>query len=159
MALTFLRLVPALSATATLTLAWDQQWMLSVFTRPELERSSSQYLPAWFDACFRRGLPQVLGFLTVTVATSLANLRVQPALLRQRGAYLWYAGGAALAAGHLLFVPAIAPSVRGIIEDRPGGKSVDEMRRWLRVNRVRSLTTDLGAWAFCVVAVLRTFSP
>lgn len=155
--LTLLRLAPVISTTASLILAWDQHWMLSVFTLPSLKRDSAQYLPKWFSAFFRSGLPSVLGFLSVTMATATLNLRAESLLLKQRGSYYWYAAGAALAAGHLLFVPAVAPRIQAIVEDETKGNSVGELRRWLRVNAIRGLTVDLGAWVCCVVAAVRTF--
>lgn len=156
--LTLLRLVPAISSTASLTLAWDQHWMLRIFTLPELELDSNLYLPKWFHAFFRAGLPSVLAFLSVTMTTATLNLRSESLLLKRRGSYYWYAAGAALAAGHLLFVPAVAPRIQAIVEDETKEKSVEELRRWLRVNGIRGLTTDLGAWVCCLVAVVRTFS-
>ncbi|EGZ69392.1 hypothetical protein NEUTE2DRAFT_131784 [Neurospora tetrasperma FGSC 2509] len=156
--LTLLRLAPAISSTASLTLAWDQHWMLRIFTLPELELDSNLYLPKWFHAFFRAGLPSVLAFLSVTMTTATLNLRSESLLLKRRGSYYWYAAGAVLAAGHLLFVPAVAPRIQAIVEDETKEKSVGELRRWLRVNGIRGLTTDLGAWVCCVVAVVRTFS-
>ncbi|KAK1774931.1 hypothetical protein QBC45DRAFT_336427 [Copromyces sp. CBS 386.78] len=157
---TLLRLAPPGTSTgccASLTLAWDQHWMLRIFTLPELERDSSHYLPKWFSVFFRAGLPSVLAFVSVTLATSTLNLRAESLSLKQRGSYYWYAAGTALAAGHLLFVPAVAPRIQAIVEDEGKEKSVGELRRWLRVNAIRGLTTDLGAWVCCVVAVMRTF--
>ncbi|KAK3391423.1 hypothetical protein B0T20DRAFT_78780 [Sordaria brevicollis] len=155
--LTLLRLAPIISSTASLTLAWDQHWMLRIFTLSNIENESQRYLPKWFAAFFRAGLSSVLGFLSVTMATSILNLRVNSLLLQQRGSHYWYAAGAALAVGHLLFVPAVAPRIQAIVEDEEGkGKSVGELRRWLRVNAIRGLTTDLGAWVCCVVAAVKT---
>lgn len=160
--LILLPLAPIISSTASLTLAWNQHWMLRIFTLPELEHDSSQYLPKWFTAFFRTGLPSVFSFLSVTLATSILNLRIQqkiPLLLQQwgSGSYYWYAAGAALAADYLLFVPAVAPKIQAIVEDKgKGNKSVGELRRWLRVNALRGLTTDLGAWVCCVVAAVKT---
>ncbi len=155
---TLLRLAPVVSATGTLQLAWDQQWLLSVFTRPQLEHHTNQYLPKWFKECFASGLPKVLGLLTVTVATSVINLRVRRSLLQERGASVWYAAGATLAVGHLAFVPAVAPKVQAIIEDQPQGEAAGEMRKWLRVNLVRTLTVDTGAWICLIIAVSRTLA-
>ncbi|KAH7628267.1 hypothetical protein B0T09DRAFT_359548 [Sordaria sp. MPI-SDFR-AT-0083] len=88
--LTLLRLAPIISSTAFLALAWDQHWMLRIFTLPELERDSAQYLPKWFSAFFRAGLPSMLAFLSVTVATATVNLcTTESLLLKQRGSYYW----------------------------------------------------------------------
>lgn len=157
--LTLLRLAPIISSTASLALAWDQHWMLRIFTLPELERDSAQYLPKWFSAFFRAGLPSMLAFLSVTVATATVNLcTTESLLLKQRGSYYWYVAGAALAAGHLLFVPAVAPRIQATVADEgKKGKSVAELRRWLRVNAISGLTTNLGTWVCCVIAVVKTF--
>jgi hypothetical protein len=55
-----------------------------------------------------------------------------------------------------LFVPAIAPSVKGLM-DTPEGEDVHGfLDRWLSINALRTLTVDLAAWGALAVAVTRT---
>lgn len=89
-------------------------------------------------------------------------------LLRKKGALPWYIATAALAVAHLVFVPFVAPAIKYIMEDEggrsrerkvaePGNRNVDMQKRWLGYNMMRLMTTDLGAWVCCAVAVMKTF--
>ncbi|KAH8895915.1 hypothetical protein GQ53DRAFT_35003 [Thozetella sp. PMI_491] len=157
--ITFLRLAPAVSATCSLLFAADQQLFLSILTRPENRATSNKLLPSYFSTLFNRGIFIVVGFLSLTFWTSFANLRLYRPLLEAKGSYPWYAAAAGLAIGHLGYIPLVAPKVRAIKEDSSQGNSADDMDAWLRVNALRSCTTDIGAWVCAIIAVVKTFSP
>ncbi|KAI1641218.1 hypothetical protein F4809DRAFT_216543 [Biscogniauxia mediterranea] len=151
-----LRAAPLVSSTCTLLYAWDQHLFLSLLNARQVREHSRPMIPIYFKKLFYRALPMVLGFLTVTTSTAVANLYTQRATLQARGSLWWYTAGAALAVSHLGFVPFIAPSVKGMIEassEDDANKSLDE---WLSVNMIRSLTVDLGAWIAVTVAVVKT---
>lgn len=66
----------------------------------------------------------------------------------------WYTYGAVLAAGHLLFAPAVGGPISRILENGKGevkGESeveksnAEEQKMWLVWHTVRTLTVDLGA--------------
>ncbi|KAL2024944.1 hypothetical protein VTK56DRAFT_3643 [Thermocarpiscus australiensis] len=154
-----LRIAPLISSTCTLLYASDQDFFLGILNRPENRSSSRPLLPSYFATFFRRGVAFVVGCLAVTAWSSVANLCVRrPALLARRALW-WYAAGAALSAGHLLFVPVIAPSVKATLDADGAGEGKDpnaSLDDWLAINRVRMVTVDLAAWVACVVAAGRT---
>ncbi|KAL6849443.1 mRNA splicing protein [Amphichorda felina] len=178
---TALLLLPLVSSTSTLLFSFDQHSFLSVLTHPALVQnqgaSSNAVISPYFSLFFPRGLVRVVTFLGVTTWSSVGCIYSSRVLLRSKGSLAWYAGAAALAVGHLLFVPVIAQSVKSILDNKGGDvavgdageavgdaknnkkkSNVDYMKDWLRVNMVRTLTTDLGAWVCAVIAVTKTFS-
>ncbi|KAM0421443.1 hypothetical protein ACHAPT_010797 [Fusarium lateritium] len=112
--------------------------------------------PILLTTFFRRGLPFVVSLITVSSWSGVANVYVQRRTLHARGSLWWYVAGTALAAGHLLFVPWIAPSCQAIMENGEGTDINQSLDEWLAVNSVRMLSVDLAAWAAFVVAVVKT---
>ncbi|CAJ2505568.1 Uu.00g129620.m01.CDS01 [Anthostomella pinea] len=156
--MTLLQLAPVISSSCSLWYSRDQQFFLSNLIQPKHHNLSNQILPPYFQSFFWPGTAAVVGLLGTTFWSSMAVLRFSGTLLRDRDSFNWYVAGASFAAGHLLFVPLVAPHVKAIFDDRKDG-NVDELRGWLRVNAIRTLTVDLAAWACCVVAAVKTFSP
>lgn len=152
--LAVLRLTPLVSATCTLWFASDQHFFLRLFNKSETREANKALIPTYFRSMFGIGTAYVVGVLSVTMGTSIANIYTQPTVLGR--ALPWYKAGAWLAFGHLLFVPLIAPSVQNIFEKK--GDVSDILDRWLRINLVRSLTMDLAAWGSIFVAVAKAFS-
>lgn len=152
-----LRAAPLVSSTCTLLYAWDQHLFLSNFNLPETRAPGKAVISPYFKAFFRRAIWQVVGFITVTASTSLLNLYTGRSSLNARGSASWYTAGAALSAGHLLFVPFIAPKVQSLVENTEEDSN-GALDRWLSINAVRSLTVDLAAWVACVVAVGKTLA-
>lgn len=163
-----LRAAPLVSSTCTLLYASDQDFFLGLLNRPGTREHSRRLLRPYFTAFFRRGVVFVVGCLAATTWSSIANLCVRRPALRARGPLAWwYAAGAVLSAGHLLFVPFVAPHIKAITSmdaaaeedgdgagsgsgsDRDPNASLDE---WLAVNRIRMWTVDFAAWVACIVA-------
>lgn len=156
---TLLRLTPLISSTCTLWFAWDQRVMYSTFTHPDLRNESSAILPLWWRKVLDlHEIERVLLPVTITTVASIVNIRKHGALLRAKGSWAWYAAGAALAVGHVAYVPGVMYKIQAMIEDNGKGEAVEQQRRWLRVHNVRTLTVDLGAWLACLIAVARTVS-
>lgn len=159
-----LRVAPLVSTTCTLLFAYEQHFFLSLLNRPQTRQETRRFLPAYFTMFFAEGVVQVFGFLGVTAVSSLANLYLHnrgTVPLGEQGAYWWYAAAAGLAVSHLLYTPLVAPPVFAIRGDKPLklGEDVNtKLDDWLWVNRMRMLTTDLGAWMAAVLAVGRTLS-
>lgn len=154
-----LRLTPLISSTCTLWFAWDQRVMYSTFVHPGLEQESKNILPLWWKRVFEiHDIERVLFPLIVTTVASLANIRQYGSLLCAKGSWSWYAAGAALAVGHLAFVPGVMYKIKAMIEDDGKGEAVEHQKRWLAVHDLRTLTVGLGAWLACLVAVARTVS-
>lgn len=113
---------------------------------------------------FSEGVGQIFGFLGATLATSLANLWYHESgtsALSEKGSYAYYAAAAGLAVSHLFYTPWIAPPVYAIRGDKPLGPGEDvseKLDSWLWINKLRMVTTDLGAWVAAAVAVGRTLS-
>lgn len=159
-----LRATPLVSTTCTLLFAYEQHFFLSLLNRPQARPETRRFLPAYFTMFFAEGVVQVFGFLGITAASSLANLYLHnrgTVPLGEQGAYWWYAAAAGLAVSHLLYTPLVAPPVFAIRGDKPlkQGEDVNtKLDDWLWVNRMRMLTTDLGAWMAAVLAVGRTLT-
>lgn len=86
-------------------------------------------------------------------------------MLRQRGSLAWYAAAGLVAVAHLTYIPAVAWRIEAMTKgDLPEEKrkvktsNVELQKGWLKVNLVRMMTTDLGAWICAWVAVIKTFS-
>ncbi|ORY13673.1 hypothetical protein BCR34DRAFT_599644 [Clohesyomyces aquaticus] len=158
-----LRVSPLLTSTCSLWYAWDQHFFLSIFLSPTHLAQSNDILPSYFRVFFRGGVTRVLVLLSLTMATSAANIysyahRGSSHALREKGALAWYVAGAGFAAAHLLFVPAVAPRIVAISEDKSKGNSTQDLRAWLRVNAVRMLTVDLAAWGCLGVGVMKALN-
>lgn len=151
-----LRAAPLISSTCTLLFAWDQTFFLSLMNQPQNRAKTKPVLRGYFNSFFYRATGSVCAFVALTTSTSAVNVYTQRDLLRSRGSLNWYIAGAALAAGHLLFVPAIAPSCQALVE---AGEDTDTNRvldEWLWINTARMVTVDLAAWTAIVVAVFKT---
>ncbi|KAK2040428.1 hypothetical protein LZ31DRAFT_474555 [Colletotrichum somersetense] len=149
-----LRVAPLVSSTCTLLYARDQHFFLGLFNRTAENRmKSAPMLKSYFGDFFRRGVGFVLGVIAISVTTATANLYIQPEALRRTGASWWYALGAAMSAGHLAYVPFVAPRVKALMEAE-GEEDVNGiLDSWLGVNWWRTVTVDFGAWLAFGVAV------
>lgn len=172
---TALLLTPLVSSTSTLLLSFDHHTFFSPFVHPTVVHNrpagSNTLLPAYWKSFFVSDVSTVVAFLGITTWTSVGCIYSSRQLLRGKGSLAWYAGAAALATAHLLFVPWVMGPIRSILdneggdvdvdaEKKPGDKksNIDTMNGWLRINMARTLTTDLGAWVCAVIAVTKTFS-
>ncbi|PHH60911.1 hypothetical protein CDD81_1022 [Ophiocordyceps australis] len=155
---TALLMAPLLSSTASLVYAWDQHLLTRPLTRPEAQPYGNMVLPAYWRVMLPRGVAQVLCLLGLTAGTAAAALVGNGQLVAARHAAGWYMGAAALAVGHLGFVPLVAPCIRKMAQEETHD-NVELQRQWLRINLVRTLTTDFGAWACAFVAVCRVLGP
>ncbi|KAK2059503.1 hypothetical protein LY76DRAFT_625820 [Colletotrichum caudatum] len=129
-----LRVAPLVSSTCTLLYARDQHFFLGLFNRTaESRMKSAPMLKSYFGDFFRRGV--------------LA--------LRRTGASRWYALGATMSAGHLAYVPFVAPRVKALMEAEGEGEGDVNgiLDGWLGVNWWRTVTVDFGAWLAFGVAV------
>jgi hypothetical protein len=165
---TALLVAPLISSTCSFWFALDEEYFLRIFTTPAVRRAQGDTtLPFYFKHFFDNGVLRVLGLLGITISTSLTTIYRYRGLLESRGSLWWYAGAAALAFGHLAYIPAVAPSVAALrgnagASDTLSSKetlqksNVEWLEEWLRANLIRTWTTDVGAWLCCVVAVGKT---
>ncbi|KAH8812137.1 hypothetical protein F5884DRAFT_303892 [Xylogone sp. PMI_703] len=149
--LILLRIAPLLSSTCSLWYALDQSFFLSIFTNPIHCTKSNDILPSYFTTFFHHGVWRVLGLISISIATSVANLYHAGLSDELRK---WFVAGALFTASHLLFVPAEGPTTLAIIHNQSKGRSTEDLKRWLKIHLVRTLTVDLAAWACFVVAAV-----
>lgn len=153
---------PLVSSSITLWFARDQSFFLSLFTKTPIERQkANEIIPGYIANFYGSGPWAVLTFVGLTFTTSIRNIWSERALLESRGSLFWYGCSAALALGHLAYVPAVAWKLRALWEDNCAGEGTDNvgmLERWLTVNNTRMFTTDLGAWVCAVVAISKTLT-
>lgn len=165
---TALLLTPLVSSTCTLLFAHDQDVFLRIFTTPAVSNLGNGILPPYIRRFVPLGLKRVFGFLSVTIGASIASSYVAAPLLTAQGSLRWYQASAVLATAHLVFAPLVVPRLKAMMEgvetvtnddvDETKKRNVVVLKEWLVVNGIRSLTTDLGAWVCCFIAVAKTFS-
>ncbi|KAF4466319.1 integral membrane [Fusarium albosuccineum] len=159
---TLLLVAPLVSSTCSLWYAHDQDFFLKLFTQAPVDRKkANEILPTYIKTFFDSGVWYVVSLLGITFWTSLANIWLERPLLESRGSTAWYGWTAALALGHLAYVPAVAWKLQALWEDNAAAAGTDNvgmLGRWLTVNMTRMLTTDLGAWLCAVVAISRTLA-
>ncbi|KPM43997.1 hypothetical protein AK830_g2520 [Neonectria ditissima] len=157
---TLLLVTPLISTTCSLWYSHDQDRFLGLITQLDKKKADA-ILPAYIRSFFRRGTAEVVGLIAATVCSSLASIWLYRPELETRGSLHLYAWTAALAVGHLAWVPAVAWKLKALVDETAaaeGTTNVGMMERWLRVNFVRMLTSDLGAWLCALAAVSTTLS-
>ena len=151
-----LRAAPLVSSTCTLLFARDQDFFLRIFNDIEQRKLSKSILTPYFTLFFNRGVYCVLLFIGTSTSTGIANVFTQPEALHRSSSFWWYVAGAALSTSHLLYAPAIAPSIGRLMQPKPDTDENDTLDEWLSVNKTRGWTVDLGAWLAFTVAVAKT---
>jgi len=149
--LSFLRLVPTLNATVILMFAYDEYAFLSCWTNPAYRPEANALLPRWFKTWLSPsfGLGVIFTCFPLAFGSSLANIFISDGL---HGAAVYYWLGFAFQLAHFAYAKPILGLLRDIPGDVPKGNVVESMKRWLRIHWVRTLTTDLPAWVFFVMA-------
>ncbi|PHH82554.1 hypothetical protein CDD82_5574 [Ophiocordyceps australis] len=155
---TALLMAPLVSSTASLVFGWDQHLLMAPLTRAEAQPHGNLVLPAFWRVVLGRSAVQVLSLLGLTAGTAAAAVVGNGPLVRARNAAAWYVGAAALAVGHLGFVPFVARRIRRMAQEETDD-NVELQRQWLSINLVRTATTDAGAWVCALVAVCRVLGP
>lgn len=150
-----LRAAPLLTSTCTLWWAMDEHFFLSIFNKPEIRSKSNELLPTYFKEFFEGGLNRTLALLALTISSTMATCSVNHGYHWANKSLRWYTAGMVLAAGHLAFVPAVAPKIKAIVEDTSKGESTKDLESWLSVHTIRTLTVDLAAWVCFVIGTAR----
>lgn len=150
-----LRIAPLLTTNASLMFSIDEYFFLSIFLHPSILPQSNTILLKYFTFFFNRGIFIILSLYLLTIGTATAILTIESAGLQAEGSDWWYGAGLAFTFGHFVFIPWIVPPIKGIREDRWKGQFGDDLRIWLKVHMLRSLTTDLPGWLCFLVAALK----
>jgi hypothetical protein len=150
--LALLRLLPALNSTVILMFAFDEYLFLSRWMKPTYRAQANALLAPWFAHWLSPALYVIVGTFCFSFAISLANIFTSREALQLTGAEKWYWYGFAFQVAHFLYAPPIMKLLKAISEDQPKGDVTSSMKKWLRIHLARSLTTDLPAWVFFIVA-------
>ena len=173
--LRLLRLLPALSSTATLMFALDEHLIFGTWTHPSLRAraAANAHLPAWWTiGGLRWRWVIILGYplnYTLGVLNLLASaFSVSPHHQQQQQLHLqeatatgssrfkwWYALGLMFSVAHMLYARMALRLIADIENGVARGDVAVSMAGWLRMNWVRALTTDLPAWLCFVTAALK----
>lgn len=153
-----LSIAPLLTATSALVYAWDEHWYLSGFLDPLHKPEIEKMLPSYFRRFFQQGVFIIAGLNTLTVSTTIANLRLRHRTLERLGSSRWYRAGLCFTVCHFCFVPFIAYPIRDIIEDRTKGNNTKSLRKWIAINKLRVLLADLPSWISFLGAILFSIS-
>ena len=165
-------ILPLCTSSATVGLALLQYPMFHGFLSPTNPSIAGRPLSQYWGALSTSGVAVIAApILTSTVAGLLsARWLTGHQTLETTDVSRWYMAGAALAAGHFAFVPAVAPLMRrmwgrGLEQEEGKGKGLNEgeiergnrvdMRTWFVWHTVRTVLVDVPAlWCFAEGAAL-----
>lgn len=154
-------ILPLCTSSATVGLALMQYPMFNCFLQPTNPSIAGRPLSKYWEPMVTQGVPIVaLWPVTSTIAGLLSARWLRShATLETMDVSKWYTLGAALAAGHFVFVPLVAPLIKKIAEAGREGSGMSEeeieesnrrdMGRWFMWHTVRTLLVDVPAlWCF-----------
>ncbi|KAJ5241833.1 uncharacterized protein N7469_000160 [Penicillium citrinum] len=152
--LRLLRLLPAISSTATLQFALDEHlifgtWMGS-FLRPHVNIT----LPTWWTHGGRRWQWILIIGYPLNYLFGILNLVARYDQLQSTGSTTWYVLGLLFSVGHMLFVKMALGRIAAIEKGVPKDNVRVSMGKWLQMNWVRALITDLPAWICWIMAAV-----
>lgn len=84
----------------------------------------------------------------------MLNLVTQYDQLQDTGSSTWYVLGLTFSVGHMLFSKMALARIKAVERGVPKEDVTVSMGRWLRMNWVRALITDLPAWLCWIVAAV-----
>lgn len=151
-----LHLLPVLTSTATLMYAVDEHIFLGTWMHPGFRERANSHLPAWFYNWGRRGRwPIILGY-PANYTLGLLNVVIAGRQIRTGSAAKWYALGLLFSVGHIAIYARKAIGLLADIKaDVPKGNSTHSMGVWLKMNMLRTATTDFPAWLCFITAALK----
>lgn len=153
--LRLLRLLPAITSTATLQFVIDEHLIFGTWMDPSLRTHANAALPAWWT---RGGLRWqwvlIIGY-PLNYLFGALNLMVEYDELRKSGAAMWYILGLMFSLAHMFYLKMALGRIAAIEKGTPKDNVTVSMGRWLRMNWVRGLVTDLPACFFWIVAALK----
>ncbi|KAF9235004.1 hypothetical protein BU15DRAFT_65221 [Melanogaster broomeanus] len=141
-----IRLVPVLSSTASVTFAMSEYQTLVPWLSRDLP---SKHLATWFNHWFKLGTVGILAFGIASTWGGYLGWRETAG-----GASVLYKYGTYFALGHFAFAPPVSQCIKRLVYDPTDGK--EELKLWLKIHTVRTLTTDIPAMLCFVGAYLHT---
>lgn len=152
--LRLLRLLPVISSTATLQFAVDEHLIFGTWMGPSLRQNANTTLPAWWTRGGLRWQWVLIFGYPLNYLFGVLNLVSRYDQLQATGSSRWYALGLMFSVGHMLFLKMALERIADIEEGTPKNNVTVSMGRWLQMNWVRALVTDLPAWVCWTVAAV-----
>lgn len=150
--LKLLRLAPLITSTATLMYAHDQHLFFGAWTHESYRKEANTFLPRWFKICLQRAIAIIFTFYPITMILAGANIFLgDPA--NQKATNFYYSG-LAFTFGHFLFGKWAMRLLGAIENDESKGNSTTDMRSWLAMNMIRSVTVDLLGFLSYLMAAM-----
>ena len=150
--LKLLRLAPLITSTATLMYAHDQHLFFNAWTHESYRKEANAFLPRWFNICVHRAIIIIFTVYPATMILAGANIYLGDPANQQ--ATKFYYGGLAFTFGHFLFGKWAMRLIGAIENDESKGNSTTDMRSWLAMNMIRSVTVDLLGFLSFLMAVM-----
>lgn len=151
-----LRISPLILSTATLTFALCEAHFYSLFLHESLRSKSNTILPTWWKINFGRFMPVFAATYALNIALGTGNLMTRTSELNDSGSWYYYLLGTVGTAAHFLWGTTDLQHIQDITEERTKGRSVEAMKDWLSMHRIRMLVADVPAWIGNFLGVLAT---
>ena len=155
--------------------ALDEHLIFGTWMHPSLRACANTHLPAWWTRGGLRwrwviilGYPvnYILGILNLLAPVSPVPRGIHHHQLLQEaatgggdsfssGVKSWYALGMMFSVAHMVYARMALRLIADIEKGVPRENVTKSMARWLKMNWVRALTTDLPAWFCFVMAALK----
>ncbi|KAK2745273.1 hypothetical protein FQN57_003968 [Myotisia sp. PD_48] len=156
-----LRLAPLITSTASAMYSTSELIMNSAFIQPTVRREADTVLPHWFKTVFDRAVKVVVGLITITSSTAIANIYLsyrdnglEDGILSLPFSTKMYALGVTCALGHLTFIPWVSQPIQHLMENTSKRGATLEMQDWLSVHRIRWAIMDVPASLAFMLAIL-----
>lgn len=149
-----LRLCPVISSTASLLWAYDEYAFFSAWMHPAYRAQADALLPSWFKTWAPKGTRVLFTSFPMSLITGIATTFAHRESLEASGALKWYWLGVFFAFAHFFYGPTALGLLKAIREGEPNGQTTVSMGKWLRMHKLRTITTDLPAFiCFTIAAV------
>ncbi|KZF19759.1 hypothetical protein L228DRAFT_271080 [Xylona heveae TC161] len=138
------RLLPGLTATAALSYAASEYWVLVPFLHRDIPKEAPGI---WWNQALWPGTAGVLAIGWTSVGAGILSMRHTAG--EAQSLYKW---GAIFAAAHFIFAPFVAQVIKRTVYGPPEN-SKNEVRTWLKIHTLRTIVADLPA----AICFLRAF--
>ncbi|KAK3998221.1 hypothetical protein QBC44DRAFT_386587 [Cladorrhinum sp. PSN332] len=153
--LRLLRLLPAITSAASLQFVVDEHLIFGTWMDPTLRQHANATLPTWWT---RGGLRWqwvlIIGY-PLNYLFGVLNLVNDYDQLQATGASTWYVLGLMFSVAHMFYLKMALGRIAAIERGMPKeGDVTVSMGRWLKMNWVRGLITDLPACLCWIVGAV-----
>ena len=146
-----LGVAPLITSTASLMYAHDQDLFFRAFLDGKYRTKADNLLPPWMGVCLRRAF-KIIGILyPSTILLALANTNIFTG--RWDDGTIFYWAGLAFTVAHFAYGKTALRLLDRIQNDATNGNATSDMRAWLNMNLMRSLSVDLPGWLCFLLAV------